>query len=87
MFYFVPLCSSARAVGRGGSATSNLKRYDVNTVYHKSAAGGHPRESLEATFDIIQDNSGIQGFQLEAEGLVAICQAMASLPLREGEQY
>lgn len=70
----------ARAVGRGGSATSNIKRYDVANVYHKSAVGGHPRESLEATFDIIQDDPRIKGHQLEAETLLTVCQVLNSFP-------
>ena len=74
---------SARAVGRGGSATSNIKRYDIGTVYHKSATGGHPRESLEASFDIIQDNQSISGPQLELEAIFAVCEVMRSLPLEE----
>jgi hypothetical protein len=53
-------------------------------VYHKSVAGGHPRESLEATFDVVQDDPGIRGHQLEAEALVTLCQVMASFPAREG---
>jgi hypothetical protein len=76
--------SSARTVGRGGSATSNIKRYDISTVYHKSTVGGHPRESLEATFDIIQDDSSIRGHEIEAETLFAVSQVMASFPTREG---
>jgi len=76
---------SARAVGRGGSATSNVKRYDIATVYHKSTVGGHPRESLEATFDIIQDDPRIRGHQLEAETLLTVCQVLNSFPLRNGK--
>jgi translation initiation factor 2-alpha kinase 4 len=48
--------SFARSLGRGGAATSNLKRYDFDRVYHKSLVGGHPRESLEASFDIVHDD-------------------------------
>lgn len=47
----------ARAVSRGGSATSNMKRYDINKVYNESDAGLHPKEMLEASFDIIQDEN------------------------------
>ena len=43
--------SFVRAIGRGGTATSNIKRYDIDRVYHKSLARGHPRESVEASFD------------------------------------
>jgi hypothetical protein len=76
--------SSARAVGRGGVAASNIKRYEIATVYHKSVAGGHPRESLEATFDVIQDETNVSGYQLEAEAILVLCQAMSSLPHQEG---
>jgi translation initiation factor 2-alpha kinase 4 len=70
--------TTARAVSRGGSATSNLKRYDIDRVYHKSIAGGHPRESLEASFDIIHEN--IDSDLLEAEVIMVIAQAIAFLP-------
>lgn len=76
--------SSARAVGRGGVAASNIKRYDIAPVYHKSVAGGHPRESLEATFDVIQDETNVSGHQLEAEAILVLCQAMSNLPHQEG---
>lgn len=72
---------SARAVGRGGSATSNIKRYEIGTVFHKSAVGGHPREAVEASFDIIQDDPRIRGQQLEAETLLTVCQVMSSFPV------
>jgi hypothetical protein len=75
---------SARAVGRGGAATANVKRFDISPVYHKSVAGGHPKESLEATFDIVQDEGNIRGHQLEAETLLSVCQVMSSLPSGEG---
>jgi len=71
----------ARAVGRGGVATSNIKRYDIATVYHKSAVGGHPRESLEASFDIVQDDPRIKGHHLEAEIVLTVCQMMSSIPM------
>lgn len=48
----------ARAIGRGGAATSNIKRYDIDRVYHRSLAGGHPRETLEASFDIVHEDHG-----------------------------
>lgn len=71
--------SFARALGRGGAATSNIKRYDVDRVYHKSLAGGHPRESLEASFDIVHDDPQGNGNQMEAEGLMVVCQAMSNV--------
>lgn len=69
--------SFARALGRGGSATSNLKRYDIDRVYSKSITGGHPRESLEASFDIIHDDPHGNGDEIEAEAFMVVCQAMA----------
>jgi hypothetical protein len=71
-------------VGRGGRAPSNLKRYDIAQVYHKSVAGGHPLEALEASFDIIQDGPDVKGHQLETEAIMVVCQVMGSLPQREG---
>jgi hypothetical protein len=61
-----------------------MKRFDIGTVYHKSVAGGHPKEALEATFDIVQDETSIQGHQLEAETLVTVCQVMSSFSSGEG---
>lgn len=55
-----------------------MKRYDIGTVYHKSVTGGHPIETLEATFDIVQDEGSIRGHQLEAETLLTVCQALSS---------
>ena len=49
--------SPARSVSRGGSATSHLKRYDIDKVFHKSLIGGHPRETLEASFDIVHEDT------------------------------
>lgn len=61
-----------------------MKRFDIGTVYHKSVAGGHPKEALEATFDIVQDESSIDGYQLEAETLLTVCQVMTAMPSSEG---
>ena len=74
----------ARAVGRGGTATSNIKRYDIDRVYQKSLIGGHPRESLEASFDIVREDHQGSGPQLEAEALMIVCQAMALCGSRKG---
>lgn len=73
--------SFARAVGRGGHSASNLKRYEIDRVYHKSISGGHPRTSMEASFDIIQDDSGLKNYYLEAEAIVVASQAMSSLEI------
>jgi translation initiation factor 2-alpha kinase 4 len=71
--------SFARALGRGGAATSNIKRFDIDRVYHKSLAGGHPRESLEASFDIVHEDTRGNGDQMEAEALMVVCQAMSNV--------
>ena len=68
--------SYARAVGRGGTATSNLKRYDVGRVYHKSLVGGHPRENLEASFDITHESQSIDSVYIEAECILVLCNAL-----------
>jgi hypothetical protein len=53
-------------------------------VYHKSVAGGHPLEVLEATFDIIQDDQTVKGHQIEVETILVVCQALSSLQLQDG---
>ena len=73
--------SFARAVGRGGHSASNLKRYEIGRVYHKSISGGHPRTSMEASFDIIQDDSGLKSYFLEAEAIAVASQAMSLLEI------
>lgn len=65
-------------MSRGGTATSNVKRYDIDRVYHKSIAGGHPRESLEASFDIVHENIDVD--LLESEAIMVIAQAISFLP-------
>jgi len=64
-----------------------MKRFDISTVYHKSVAGGHPKEALEATFDIVQDETSTRGRQLEAETLLTVCQIMNSISSSEGKPY
>lgn len=72
----------ARTVARGGSATSHLKRFDIQTVYHKSMAEGHPREALEASFDVVyEDLSKIH--VVEAETVATACHVMAMLPTQK----
>jgi histidyl-tRNA synthetase len=73
--------SFARAVGRGGQSASNLKRYDIDRVYHKAMAGGHPKESLEASFDIVQDDANIKGYCLECEAILSVSQSLAQLEI------
>lgn len=73
--------SFARAVGRGGHSASNLKRYEIDRVYHKSISGGHPRTSMEASFDIIQDDAGLKSYFLEAEAIAVASQAMSLLEI------
>lgn len=73
--------SFARAVGRGGQSTSSLKRYEIDRVYHKSISGGHPRTNMEASFDIIQDDSSLKSYFLEAEAITVASQAMSLLEI------
>eukprot|EP00804_Cyclotella_cryptica_P012302 CCRYP_019997-RB/>CCRYP_019997-RB protein AED:0.07 eAED:0.07 QI:234/0.93/0.94/1/0.87/0.82/17/67/1724 len=69
----------ARAIARCGSAANNIKRYDIDTVYHESDAGGQPNESLEAAFDIIQDTYNTKPELMEAEAMLIICRVMGLL--------
>ena len=69
----------ARAIGRGGSATANIKRYDIDRVYHKSLAGGHPREALEATFDIVHEEHSC-ATEICAETLLVASRVIDFLP-------
>lgn len=69
----------ARAVGRGGAATAQLKRYDIDRVFHRSVTGGHPRETLEASFDLVHEDPHVRGYQLECEALMVVCQSLAAL--------
>lgn len=57
-----------------------MKRFDINTVFHKSVAGGHPKQALEASFDIVQDEANCRGYQLEAETLLVVSQVMSTVP-------
>mmetsp|Transcript_5505 Transcript_5505/g.11681 ORF Transcript_5505/g.11681 Transcript_5505/m.11681 type:complete len:1063 (-) Transcript_5505:710-3898(-) len=70
--------SLARSVGRGGAATANMKRYDIDRVYHKSVTGGHPRESLEASFDIVQEDHH-KAKEIQAEAILVTQQVLSLL--------
>jgi serine/threonine protein kinase/histidyl-tRNA synthetase len=71
--------SFARAVARGGDAASRIKRYDIDRVYRGSISGGHPKESLEACFDIIQTSESYAAAAfIETEVFAVICRAMFS---------
>lgn len=70
--------SFARSVGRGGAATANLKRYDIDRVYHRSLAGGHPRESLVASFDVVQEDHQ-KAKQIQAEVILVTQQVISML--------
>lgn len=72
----------ARSLSRGGSSTTNLKRFDINKIFSESDAGLHPKESLEASFDIIQDENSAISVYLEAETILVLCQAMSLLASR-----
>jgi histidyl-tRNA synthetase len=65
----------ARAVGRGGAALSNIKRYMIGKSYLKSISGGHPRESLEASFDIVLEGQGAKNELFTAETINVVCEA------------
>jgi len=77
----------ARAVSRGGALTSNLKRYDINKVFIESDAGLHPKEMLEASFDIIQDENTAKSEFLEAETILVLCRVMSLLAPKEERIY
>ena len=64
----------ARSIGRAGGP--GIKRYDIDKTYHKSRVGGHPRESLEASFDIVLEGANACGDIFEAEVIMSICQVM-----------
>ena len=70
----------ARAVSRGGSSTNNMKRFDISKVFIESEAGLHPKEMLEASFDIIQDENIAISEYLEAETVLVLCRVMSLLP-------
>lgn len=74
----------ARAIGRGGGALSNVKRYSIDTSYHRSISGGHPRESLGASFDVIIDDQAANNEYFAAEAIMVICQAFEILTPRKG---
>jgi len=66
----------ARAVARGGCGS--LKRYSISKVFHRSLAGGHPTEKLEASFDIIQDDSLAKAEVFQAEAIFVLSQILSS---------
>lgn len=51
-------------------------------MYHKSVAGGHPRESLEASFDVVYEDSS-RADLIEAETLMVASQVIKLLPARQ----
>jgi len=69
----------ARAISRGGVSANNVKRFDIDNVYYSSDAGGHPKAILEASFDIIQDDSTAKPELLEAESILSLCRIMSLL--------
>ena len=70
-------CNFARAIARGGC--SSLKRYSISKVFHRSLAGGHPTERLEASFDIIQDDQHAKAEVFQAETIFLLCQILSSI--------
>jgi Protein kinase domain len=75
----------ARALGRGGSATSNLKRYDIDRVFHRALAGGHPRESMEASFDIVHEEHN-NAREILGETIIVASEVIGLLPSHDGER-
>jgi hypothetical protein len=75
----------ARTIGRGGGALSNVKRYEIGTSFLKSISGGHPRESLEASFDIVLEDQESKNEIFVAETIMVICQAFSILSPHSGK--
>jgi len=67
----------ARSLGRTGGI--GVKRYDIDRVYHKSKAGGHPRENLDASFDIALEGAQPKGHIFEAEVIMVVRQIMRNV--------
>lgn len=67
----------ARSIARGGCGS--LKRYSISKVFHRSLAGGHPTEKLEASFDIIQDDQSAKAEVFQAETIFLLCQILSSI--------
>lgn len=72
----------ARAVGRGGAALSNVKRYTIGKSYLKSISGGHPRELMEASFDIVLEGHGTKNEFFTAETINVVSEAFRILSAR-----
>jgi hypothetical protein len=51
----------------------------------QSIAGGHPREALEATFDIVVEDPAISGHYIEAETIFAVSQVLTAFSVLEGK--
>lgn len=66
----------ARAIGRAGGL--GVKRYDIDKTYHSSKVGGHPRECLEASFDIVLEGANSRGDIFEAEVIMVVCQVFSN---------
>ncbi len=75
----------ARSVSRGGGSSSHIKRYDIDKVYHRSIHDGHPREILEASFDIIHEDTSVQGSIFEAETMMVLCRVMSTISSSTGK--
>jgi serine/threonine protein kinase len=75
----------ARSIGRAGGL-GGLKRYDIDRTYHKSKVGGHPIESLEASFDIVLEGGNAQSHIFEAENIMLVGQAMKLFVHRLGRK-
>jgi len=71
----------ARSVARGGDVCSRMKRYDIDRVYRGALSGGHPKECLEASFDIVYGDMYASSEYIEAEALVVVCNVMSTILL------
>ncbi|OQR87627.1 serine/threonine protein kinase [Achlya hypogyna] len=68
----------ARYVARNG--LSQLKRYHFGRVYRKTIGGGHPRELLEADFDLVWDDRSFARV-MEIEVLHVVHEVLETLGL------
>jgi translation initiation factor 2-alpha kinase 4 len=51
-------------------------QYDIDKVYQKSISDNHPRESLEASFDIVFDDRTAPAEYFEAECIMVVCEVL-----------
>jgi serine/threonine protein kinase/histidyl-tRNA synthetase len=66
----------ARFVARRG--VSELKRYQIGKIFWRTAPDTHPREMLEADFDIVTSSSLTAPEAIEAEAILVAARVMAA---------